>query len=218
MYTEFNAAGNARMVNLTNNDKEMRKKTLSVPKILPFVRTLLEESLSEGDTAMDATAGNGHDTLFLREVVGHTGYVLSFDIQKEALQHTKKTPGQADSQCTDPGQSCQCNDLSKWTQPKAAIFNLGYLPGGDKTIVTSPSSTITSVRQLLSVMPRGAVIIIVVYYGHEEGKKERDALVKFTCSLSHHEALVARYEFINHTNDPPFILAIEKRKGAENDA
>ncbi|MFB4159914.1 class I SAM-dependent methyltransferase [Geomicrobium sp. JSM 1781026] len=195
---------------------------MSVPKILPFVRTLLEESLSEGDTAMDATAGNGHDTLFLREVVGHTGYVLSFDIQKEALQHTKKRleDRQIDHSNVELIQDSHANVMTYLNghSPKAAIFNLGYLPGGDKTIVTSPSSTITSVRQLLSVMPRGAVIIIVVYYGHEEGKKERDALLKFTCSLSHHEALVARYEFINHTNDPPFILAIEKRKGAENDA
>ena len=53
--------------------------------ILPFAHRLLAQATPAGGTAIDATAGNGHDTLFLAQCVGANGRVYAFDIQPQAL-------------------------------------------------------------------------------------------------------------------------------------
>jgi len=190
---------------------------MSLERILPFSKTLLRSVLQAGDIAIDATVGNGHDTVFLAEQVGDAGKVFGFDIQKEAIENTKKRLNE--KKLLDRVQLFQTSHANMlemipedvYGKVKAAVFNLGYLPGGDKSIATKAPSTIAAIEQLLQILTVGGLIVIVVYHGHEEGKRERDALLAYAMKIEQTKADVLRYEFINQKNHPPFIIAIEKK-------
>lgn len=185
--------------------------------ILPFARTLLRNAVKAGDIAVDATAGNGHDTLFLAELTGSEGRVYSFDIQEEAIENTrerlKKHHVEERVVLLPQGHETVREAVPEiyHSRVKGAIFNLGYLPGGDKSIVTRPDTTIRAIEGLIDIMAPGGVIVLVIYHGHEEGKTERDKLLAYVSRLDQKLVHVLRYEFINQKNDPPFIIAIEKR-------
>lgn len=183
-------------------------------RVLPYAKTLLSSVINEGDIAVDATAGNGHDTLFLANLVGETGFVYAFDIQQQAvdvtIQRLKENGLEHRARVILDGHE----QLSKYVQEEVAgaIFNLGYLPGGNHDIITKGETTISAIEQLLSLLKIGGMIVLVIYHGHEGGKEERDAVIEFVKSLPQKYVHVLRYEFINQKNDPPFIIALEKMK------
>jgi SAM-dependent methyltransferase len=190
---------------------------MKLARILPFAHTLLKMAISKGDIVIDATVGNGNDTLFLTELVGATGHVFGFDIQEQALQHTYKRLEEEQKE-KNVTLYLKSHDQIKSVVPfdsygkiTAAIFNLGYLPGGDKQIVTKPQSTIVAIKQLLEIMAIEGIIVLVVYHGHPEGQLERDELVRFVENFDQQKAHVLEYRFMNQQNNPPFIIAIEKR-------
>jgi SAM-dependent methyltransferase len=190
---------------------------VKITRILPFARTLMDAAVQEGDIAVDATVGNGHDTLYLAELVGKTGHVFGFDIQAQAIENTKNRLKEygAIEQVTLFQEShdrlIEKIPVQYHGKITGAIFNLGYLPGGDKQIVTKPDSTIRAVEQLLEIMASEGIIVLVIYHGHPEGAVERDALLEYVQTLDQQKAHVLRYQFINQVNNPPFIVAIEKR-------
>lgn len=190
---------------------------MKLERILPFARSLLSLAVEEGDITVDATMGNGHDTTFLANLVGNTGQVYAFDIQEQAISSTKEKlkKEQLIKQVTLCHTSHEniSNIIPQELHGKVtgAIFNLGYLPGGDKNIVTLPDSTIEAIRQLLSIMKVEGIIVLVIYHGHKEGKLEKDKVLSFIEEIPQEEAHVLHYGFINQKNDPPFIIAIEKR-------
>lgn len=185
--------------------------------ILPFARELLKKAVTDGDIAIDGTAGNGHDTLFLKTLVGDRGFVYSFDVQESAIEATKKrmieNNAENDVALIHDGHE----NIEKYIkedhkrQITGAIFNLGYLPGSDKTIVTQPDTTIEAVQAILHELKKEGIVVLVVYHGHSDGKREKDSLLQFVQELPQGKYHVLKYDFINQKNDPPFILAIEKR-------
>jgi len=190
---------------------------MKLERILPFARTLLERAISSGNYVVDATLGNGHDTLYLAKLVGETGHVYGFDIQKEAILATNKRLDEENlseritlfhSGHEELKVKIPVEHHGKLT---AAIFNLGYLPGGDKSIVTKPDTTISAIEQLLELLAVEGIIILVIYHGHEEGALERDHLLQFVETIDQQRAHVLRYQFMNQKNNAPFIVAIEKR-------
>lgn len=190
---------------------------MKLTQILPFARALLERACSPGDIVVDATLGNGHDTEFLAKLVGPKGHVYGFDIQEQAILNTsKRLEEQLLSQQVTLFQHGHENIKASIPTDfhghvTGAIFNLGYLPGGDKAIVTRPSTTISAIKQLLDILAIEGIIVLVIYHGHPEGAIERDALIQYVKSIDQKKAHVIQYGFINQTNHPPFIIAIEKR-------
>ncbi|MBO9130905.1 class I SAM-dependent methyltransferase [Bacillus sp. 165] len=190
---------------------------MKLERILPFARTLLQTAVQPGTYAVDATAGNGHDTCFLAELVGDTGKVFAFDIQEQAIQATAvrlKENHLADrAQLFKTGHEnlLTCLPEDAVGNVTGAVFNLGYLPGGDKDIVTKPNSTIEAIEQLLEIMAIEGIIVLVIYHGHPEGQIERDEVLHYVSTLDQKKAHILRYQFINQANNPPFIVAIEKR-------
>lgn len=190
---------------------------MKLERILPFARTLLQRVVQPGDYAVDATMGNGHDTCFLADLVGDHGKVFAFDIQQQALENTnlrleeQKLASRASLFHASHDELLNCLPLEAHGKVTGAVFNLGYLPGGDKEIVTKPNSTISAIKQLLEVMAPEGIIVLVIYHGHAEGQIERDEVIEFVTGLDQKHAHVLRYEFINQTNNPPFIIAVEKR-------
>jgi hypothetical protein len=61
----------------------------------------------------------------------------------------------------------------------AAMFNLGYLPRGDRRIVTRPSTTIPAIAALLDRLAPNGRISILAYRGHSEGLEEYEAVRAF---------------------------------------
>ncbi|MBD1380216.1 tRNA (mnm(5)s(2)U34)-methyltransferase [Metabacillus arenae] len=190
---------------------------MRLTRILPFSKHLLSTAAAAGDIVIDATAGNGLDTVFLAELVGEYGHVYGFDIQEEAILNTANRLKEKDleSRATltlDSHEMVKKHIPVKFHgQASAAIFNLGYLPGGNKAITTAPSSTILAIEEILDLLKPEGIIIIVIYHGHETGKMERDAIIQYAMSIDQKKAHVLKYQFINQANNPPFIVAIEKR-------
>ncbi|ALC82082.1 MULTISPECIES: tRNA (mnm(5)s(2)U34)-methyltransferase [Bacillus] len=188
---------------------------MTLPKILPFSKYLLELAAVPGDIVIDGTMGNGNDTLFLSTLVGKDGHVYAFDVQEQALVNTKAKLDQAAIGNTtlflkSHEHLTACLPEIIHGQVAAAVFNLGYLPGSDKSVTTSAASTISAVGQLLHLLKDKGIIVLVVYHGHEEGKQEKQELLAFCEGLDPRLARVMTYQYINQTNYPPFVIAIEK--------
>lgn len=185
---------------------------MRLPKMTELAHDLLGRYIKEGDIVIDATAGNGHDTLFLAKRVGEQGKVYAFDIQEEALQHTKERI-----------ESFGCNNvhlihdsherLYDYVKDpiQAVIFNLGYLPGGNKKITTNAQSSIVAIQRSLALLKGGGIAVVVVYLGHTEGKAESEIIDQWITSLDEQRYHVLKVQYVNRTIDPPYILAIHKQ-------
>jgi predicted methyltransferase len=124
--------------------------------------------LQDGEIAIDATAGNGHDTRFLSECVGPSGRVFAFDIQAEALARTADLIGNAKSVTLCPfnhADMLEAIPAEYRGRSGVIMFNLGYLPSGDKTVITWSDSTVRAVIGSLALLRPGGVLTILAYTG-----------------------------------------------------
>ncbi|KKK35825.1 hypothetical protein WN59_03140 [Salinicoccus sediminis] len=181
-------------------------------RVLPYAKDLAREVVSPGDTVVDATCGNGHDTRFLSELTGPGGHVLSFDIQPGAIENARELCSPAGNIEFILDSHANVDRYLGGRPVKAAMFNLGYLPKGDKTITTEYKSTILAIEKIFHAMVPGGRIIIVVYHGHPEGKLEKEALTAALAEWPQKESQILEYRFINQKNDAPYILCIEKNR------
>ncbi len=187
---------------------------MKLERVLQYAQTLLKSAINEGDIAVDATAGNGHDTLFLAQLVGDDGFVYAFDVQKQAVDATlHRLLDNALEHRALVLKDGHENVAKYVNKPIAgAIFNLGYLPGSDHEVITRPNTTIQALESLLKLLKISGIIVLVIYHGHEGGKEERDEVIRFVSELPQKYIHVLRYEFLNQKNDPPFVIALEKVK------
>lgn len=134
------------------------------------------DHLRPTDIVIDATCGNGHDTLVLASLAHH---VYALDIQKEALETTKKRL----SGYTNITYCHQCHSTLPDVSPALIVYNLGYLPGGDKEVTTMTATTLRSLEQARTILAPGGMISITLYPGHREGEYETEAILKQLPSL-----------------------------------
>jgi len=142
--------------------------------------------LDAGDIAIDLTAGNGHDTLFLARSVGPTGHVYAFDIQPSAIQATKEL---LINHSLDAHVTLRMESHAHWgttiphelkSRIQVVMMNLGYLPGGDKSLVTLATSTLAAIDIALDSLKPGGLLTVLAYTGHPGGQSEADAVhIKF---------------------------------------
>lgn len=180
---------------------------------MAFAQKLISQVLLPGEQAIDATAGNGHDTVYLARLVGNKGRVWAFDIQSQAIKNTEK---RLEKENLRPRVNLLLQGHEKMAEyikePMGAImFNLGYLPGGLHSIITRADTTIAAVQSGLKLLRPGGIMTIVVYTGHPGGGAEETQLNKFCSSLSQEKYHVLSYRFLNQQNHPPHLLAIGKR-------
>lgn len=184
---------------------------MTLQRVLPFTKSLLEQVVQTGDVAVDATAGNGHDTHFLAGLTGESGKVYAFDIQLAAIEATRERVK------AFPHVELIHDSHAKLDQHvsepiSAAVFNLGYLPKGDHAIITKAASTLQAIEQCLERLKIGGLVLVVIYSGHEGGSEERDAVMSYVTQLPQVRYDVLKYEFINQQHSPPFLVAIEKKQ------
>ena len=183
-------------------------------KVLKFSKRLITEIVDKNSICVDATCGNGYDTLFLAQSACKK--VFAFDIQEKAITNTKKILQENSllEKCTVILDSHE--NFNNYIQEKimCVVFNLGYLPNANHTITTKKDATLSAILKFLDFLEVGGRIIITVYPGHNEGMAEKKLLLEKLSLLNQKQVEVLKYEFINQKNNPPFILALEKRKDA----
>lgn len=184
--------------------------------IIPYAHHLLDNSIENGDIVVDATCGNGNDTLFLASLVGDSGQVYAFDIQEQAINTTRELLEKHNYKNVTYIQDSHANVNSYLSDVHlrkigGAIFNLGYLPRSDKQIITTSESTLPAVSTLLDHLQSKRFVILVVYHGHDGGKEEKNAVLEYVQALDQKQYAVLQYQFINQQNNPPFVIAIQKK-------
>lgn len=196
---------------LNEIDKELARRNTYQgfnKTILNKVKQICENNLKQNDIAIDMTIGNGNDTLFLCNLLSK-GHVFGFDIQDIAIKNTKKL--------------LENNNISNYTlfnesheninitlnnykgKISLILFNLGYLPNGDKSITTTHISTLNTVKNSLDMLNNKGIILIV-FYPHEEGILEADTIKQYL-----KENNISYNEYHNTDNiNAPYLIEIKK--------
>lgn len=172
---------------------------------LDLAKSFWKELVHPGDVVIDATCGNGHDTLFLSQLQVK---LYAMDIQQEAIDEAK-------ARVQNPvifvmGCHSQFPEEISLESVKLVVYNLGYLPGGDKGFTTKVKTTLISVKQALSLLTKGGVISITCYPGHPAGEEEEKELLAFTNTLNPKEWSVTYIRFHNRKLAPS-LLMIQKK-------
>lgn len=167
--------------------------------------------LKHGSFAVDATCGNGGDTVFLASLVGKEGKVYGFDIQNDAIRSTQ-------SRIDGEGFSDRValfldghENMEKYLGDQAVdafVFNLGYLPKGDHTIHTQGETTVKALQVALSHLSKDGVIALSIYHGGDSGFEERDAVLAYLKALDSRKYNVILHDYINKPNYPPLFVLI----------
>ncbi len=180
--------------------------------ILALEKSFILNHLHEGDVAVDFTMGNGYDTLFLSKTVGESGRVFAFDIQPDAL---KSTENRLKENNAPENYQLICDSHHKVadyvkTKIKAGMFNLGYLPGGDKSITTKRETTLSAIETAISMLDRDAILLIAVYPGHKEGEIEGELINEMLEVLNRKQFCCVKFRIINSPTSSYFYIVESK--------
>ncbi len=177
--------------------------------LLDIAKSFFNDKIPENAVAVDFTMGNGYDTLFLSHLVP-SGKVFAFDIQKSAIEATEKRLSENEVTNVVLIHDSHANVKEYVTSPiHAAMFNLGYLPGGDKSVHTMTDSTLKAISSALELLAPGGVMTISVYPGHDEGEREGCAVAKMLENTDRHKFSVLQCKMLNSPTSP-YIIAIER--------
>jgi predicted methyltransferase len=161
-----------------------------VTRLTELAQAAVRAVLHPGDFVIDATAGNGHDSRFLCDGVGPTGRVFSFDIQREALARTAERTNHATQLVLIESDHAALQEMlpEQYRGHIAAVmFDLGYLPGGNKTITTQTDSSVQAISASLELLRPGGVVTILAYTGHPGGLEEAAAVEGLLNQLNPHD-------------------------------
>lgn len=177
---------------------------------LDIAHTFWQKIVCHGDTVIDATAGNGHDSLFLASLaLGDSGgKLIALDIQKSAIDNTKCRLKDFPEKQISLYEMChsRLKEVAAPESVKLIAFNLGYLPGGDKSLTTRTLSTLAAIKAALDLIIPGGLVSITCYPGHAEGLVEENAILPFCQALDPKVWSVSSHTFINRTRHPHLIL------------
>lgn len=192
---------------------------MSPPRPTTLAHTLLRDHLHDGDLAIDATAGNGHDTVFLAQQVAPSGRVLAFDIQASAIQSAQSTVAAAGlSQVVDFHHTSHAQMPSHVAANSAAavMFNLGYLPGNNHQLITTTSETLAAMAAATSCLKPNGLLTIVCYPGHPGGDQEAAAVESWATSLTNIGWRIAKYAMLGTHQPAPFLILAHKPSRPSN--
>ncbi len=180
--------------------------------VLEITHHFIEKAVREGDVVVDATMGNGHDTLFLSKIVKDSGKVYAFDIQEQALNSTKKLLEKEGATGNTTLILSGHENMKEYVSEEvsAVMFNLGYLPGGDHSIGTVADTTIKAIGSAMELIKKNGVVTIGVYYGGDSGFDEKNKVMEFISQIDFKKFTVLTIDYKNRPNCPPIAVIIEK--------
>ncbi len=179
---------------------------------VPLSHLFLHSFVREGHHTVDATCGNGHDTLLLARLVGAGGHVWGFDIQQEAVAETGH-------RLDDSGLSSRVTLLHTGHEALAqhiagpvqvVLFNLGYRPGGDRSVITRPETTAIALEQSLRLLAAGGIVLVTVYPGHCGGGDEQSTVENWAAGLNPRVCHSWRMGQTNVSSNAPYLLLVQK--------
>ncbi len=179
---------------------------------LSIAHRFIKEHVRPGDFWIDGTAGRGHDTAFLCELVGEKGKVISFDIQEEAIASTRALLEEKGIDWAQVIADSHSN-MDRYAEEgnvDGIVFNFGYLPGGDHNICTRAETSIEAIEKGLCLLKAGGVMSLCVYYGGDSGFDEKNALMEYFRTIDSKRYTVLITDFYNRPNCPPIAVFILK--------
>ena len=195
--------------------------------LLSVVHKQVRRVAQSGDMVVDATLGNGHDTLFLAQCVGATGCVVGFDIQASAIESTRQRLRQADilddrchfyeeshthlmERVKNISSDVRGKEEGEVEKVSAILFNLGYLPGADKSLITQVESTIDALNQSIKCLKPQGVLSVMCYPGHPGGEKEAQAVSEWMLRVDGRSGDVSSYRRRRGSEKSPFLWVYSK--------
>lgn len=185
---------------------------MSLPRATTLAHQIVSAHLRDGSIAVDATAGNGHDTEFLARCVGPRGRIHAFDIQETALEAARARLA-----------ASGLGDRVRWHLAghehlalhvpgpvDAVMFNLGYLPGGDHALVTRPGTTVAACEAALARLAPGGLLSVVMYQGHPGGADEAAGVLEWAFGLDSSKWSMARYLPLHPCRLAPSLLLVSQ--------
>ena len=187
------------------------------PRPTELAHAILRDFVRPGSLAVDATAGNGHDTLFLAKSIGPDGRVIAYDIQPAALESTREkleSAGLAERVTLLHRSHVELAEDVREGSAAIVMFNLGYLPGQDHVTTTEECETLVALEAAETALCPGGVLSVVCYPGHPGGDAEAEAVEAKLRGLARHCSWrVARYGMLETKSPAPFLLVARKPGG-----
>lgn len=179
---------------------------------------------------VDATAGNGYDTLALVRMLADAGggTLLAVDLQAVALERSRgRLRDELHGwQIDEADDAWRCSPSAaavaagggivsvRWVhgdhqavlaeQARSSVhlvvFNLGYLPGADREVVTRGTATVRALEHAEQALVAGGCLSVTVYPGHPEGIEEELAVLDHASSLPHDPWSVHHTVWLNQRN------------------
>ncbi|CAL5321303.1 unnamed protein product [Camellia sinensis] len=178
--------------------------------------------VQKGDTVIDATCGNGYDTLAMVKMVAdktHCGHVYAMDVQKVALENASSlldeslTSYEVQKGLVELFAICHSKMeevVPKGVPVRLVVFNLGYLPGGDKALITRSETTLQALEAAKRMLASGGLISIVVYVGHPGGREEYEAVQAFASGLPVENWICCKLQMLNRPLAPILVLVLKR--------
>ena len=181
-----------------------------------WLHLFLQTRLPKGAIAIDATAGNGHDSLFLSQFTSEqNGHLYLIDIQSDALDASRAlllehqvAPETCSFLHASHADLTNLIPTSHHGFIDAILFNLGYRPGHSKTLTTRCDSTLLALQASLPLLKRGGILSIIAYPGHPEGAKERELIEPWLRGLPSNFT-VQQITSLNRINPPPVLWIVQ---------
>ncbi|MGF1448830.1 MAG: class I SAM-dependent methyltransferase [Opitutales bacterium] len=185
-------------------------------RLTQVVHEALAAVVQPGETCIDATAGNGRDTVVLAQLVGALGRVHAFDVLAEAIERTRQAL--AASGCARQTTLWQRgHETLQATLPTVAqasvaaiTFNLGFLPGGDKIRCTRAPETLAAIAQAWTLLRPAGLLSLLCYTGHPGGRDETDAVLDWAHSLPPTDAHLRFQKPEGPVVHPPELLLVTR--------
>lgn len=194
-----------------------------VDDLIPLSRRALAKAFAAGRQngapfAVDATMGNGHDTLFLTDAVGENGLVWAFDVQRNAHETTRRRFAAEAPNLLPRVHFCLAgHETANEVLPPDAqgrvwgvTFNLGFLPGSDKQVVTRTETTLAALQDIAAMTALGGVVSVHCYLGHAGGEDEGRAVEAWFAALPWDAWRVAQYSFVNKAWNKEILFLAER--------
>ncbi|MFF2481873.1 class I SAM-dependent methyltransferase [Paenibacillus sp. NPDC058071] len=188
--------------------------------VLSMAHKWIAERTLPGDTVIDATAGTGVDTLALARLVGAKGCVYAFDIQQDALDRTRDRLSTAEDAerlgevrllLSSHDRMAEAIPPGALGRAAAVMFNLGYLPGGDPSVITKPATTIAALESALALLRPGGILTCVLYPGHAGGDGEALEVERWAAALPGKLGSAVLYRQPQRPA-APYLIAVERSK------
>ena len=190
-----------------------------MPPLTEQAHAIIRQVVRSGDVAIDATAGNGHDTKFLARLVGETGLVFAIDLQQRALQQTAALLAEAalihiHLIQRDHAELKAIIPNEYHGRIAVVMFNLGYLPGGNQSLATRTDSTRVALCSALEILQPGGILTVIAYPGHPGGATEAIAVESLLRNLSPVDYETTKHSAASERASAPGLFVVKRRATA----